>query len=117
MTAILAPVEFAEDPIASHSAQFALAASFSQRSTDCVPSSAELRPWNLRAMQAPAGTRHPLPEYRYDHEQQTAVTPDGRTLIEIVDATANSVSDNDGDEGRSEDWSYDAVLDQPSPAA
>jgi putative ATP-grasp target RiPP len=116
MTATIAPVEFAEDPIASHSAQFPLARSFSQQSADCVPSSAGLRPWNLRAMQAPTGAGRSLPEYKYDHEQQAAVTPDGRTLIEIVDATANSVSDNDGDEGRSEDWTYDFAPDQPFPA-
>ncbi|AOS65563.1 putative ATP-grasp-modified RiPP [Actinoalloteichus hymeniacidonis] len=116
MTATIAPVEFAEDPIASHSAQFPLARSFSQPSVDGVPSSAELRPWNLRAMQVPRAAVHPLPEYRYDHEQQAAVTPDGHTLIDIVDATANSVTDNDGDEGRSEDWTYDFAPDQPFPA-
>lgn len=116
MTATIAPAGFAQDPIASHSAQFPLARSFSERSTDCVPSPAGSRPWNLRVMHIPAEAGLPLPGFRYDHEQQVAMSLDGRTFIEAYDATANSVSDNDGDEGRSEDWSYDFAPDAPFPA-
>lgn len=108
-----ARVDFAQDPIASHSAQFPLARSFSPRSADCVPSPAGSRPWNLRAVHAPSGAGLPLPAFRYDHKQQVALTLDGRTFIEAYDPTANSVTDNDGDEGRSEDWSYDFAPDAP----
>lgn len=107
-------LKFAQDPIAPHSAQFPLARPLSQRSTGCVPSSPASRPWNLRVMHESTGAGLPLPEFRYD--QQVAVTLDGRTFIEAYDPTANSVTDNDGDEGRSEDWSYDFAPDAPFPA-
>ena len=116
MTTTIAPVQFAQDPIASHSAQFPLTRPFDQRSADCLPSSPESRPWNLRTMHEPTGAGVPLPEFHYDHQQQVAVTPDGRSLVEAYDPTANSVTDNDGDEGRSEDWSYDFAPDSPFPA-
>lgn len=116
MTTTIAPVEFSQDPVASHSARFPLALPSSTRSADCVPSPAEVRPWNLRAMRTPLGAGHPLPEWRYDHEQQVAVDLNGRTFVEAYDPTANSVTDNDGDEGRSEDWSHDFAPDAPFPA-
>ena len=58
----------------------------------------------------------PRPVFSYSHEQQLVVGEDGRPLIgtTMADPSADSVSDNDGDEGRSEDWKYDFVPDYPS---
>lgn len=59
-------------------------------------------------------TVEPLPEWRYDHERQIAVDLDGITLYELrMDPSANSVSNLDGDEGASEDWTYDFAPDAP----
>jgi hypothetical protein len=54
----------------------------------------------------------------YDQVRQVAVSPDGGVLgADVTAATANSVSNLDGDEGPSEDWTYDFCPDQPgSPA-
>jgi hypothetical protein len=59
-----------------------------------------------------------VPEFVYSHAQQLAVDTAGRPLIVtgMADPTANSVTDGDGDEGRSEDWTYDFVPDNPYPA-
>ena len=54
-----------------------------------------------------------MPEWRYDHDRQEAVAVDGRPLVEIDGPTAHSVSDYDGDEGKSEDWKYDFAPDDP----
>jgi putative ATP-grasp target RiPP len=107
------PVSFANDPIASHSAQFPLARPMDVLAPDDAPSPAGMRPWNLRGALVPTGTRPGIPEWRYDHETQQAVTADGRPLIQMAEPTAHSVSDYDGDEGKSEDWKYDYVPDDP----
>jgi hypothetical protein len=54
-----------------------------------------------------------MAHFVYSHEQQLAVDEQGRPLIltGMADPTANSVTDSDGDEGRSEDWTYDFVPD------
>jgi hypothetical protein len=116
-----APAGFADDPIASHSGQFGLARPAGTPAAADLPSPVGMRPWNLRAAEvitgAAGGVR--LSGCRYDHDRQVAVTADGRRVSEIVaaDPTANSVSDLDGDEGKSEDWTYDFCPDQPGPAA
>lgn len=53
--------------------------------------------------------------WRYDHDRQLALTLDGRLMTEIIaaDPTADSNTDLDGDEGKSEDWSYDFCPDDP----
>jgi hypothetical protein len=53
--------------------------------------------------------------WRYDHDRQLAVTPDGRVITEVIagDPSADSVTDLDGDEGKSEDWKYDFCPDDP----
>jgi len=53
--------------------------------------------------------------WRYDHDRQLAVTVDGRLMMEIVagDPSADSNTDLDGDEGKSEDWTYDFCPDDP----
>jgi hypothetical protein len=52
--------------------------------------------------------------FGYDHGTQVAVDADGRTLL-AADPTANKVSSSDGDEGPSEDFSYDFYPDSPNP--
>jgi hypothetical protein len=57
--------------------------------------------------------------WRYDHDRQLALTLDGHLITEIIaaDPTADTVTDLDGDEGKSEDWKYDFCPDSPgSPA-
>jgi hypothetical protein len=57
--------------------------------------------------------------WRYDHDCQLALTLDGQRITEIIagDPSADSVTDLDGDEGKSEDWTYDFWPDLPgSPA-
>jgi hypothetical protein len=112
------PVGFADDPIASHSAQFGLARPAGIPAGHNAPSAIGVRPWNLRGTQVmnrrgPAGPA--LPGWHYDHVQQLALAPDGRRVVDIVaaDPSADSVSDLDGDEGKSEDWSHDFCPDNP----
>ena len=56
-----------------------------------------------------------LGAWRYDHDRQVAATLDGRLMTEVIAAepTADSKSDLDGDEGKSEDWTYDFCPDDP----
>lgn len=50
----------------------------------------------------------------YDHERQIAVGADDQKLRM---ATANKVTNNDGDEGPSEDFTYDFAPDAPGSSA
>lgn len=50
-----------------------------------------------------------------DHRTQTAVDDTGRTLV-AAEPTANKASSNDGDEGPSEDFTYDFCPDHPTQA-
>jgi putative ATP-grasp target RiPP len=63
-------------------------------------------------------TGRAVPEFVYDHDQQVAVDKEGRPLVitGMADPSADSVTDGDGDEGRSEDWTYDFVPDNLYPA-
>jgi putative ATP-grasp target RiPP len=108
--AISAYPGFADDPFASHSAQFPLGAPIDRVSTD-QPSSGDVRPWALRGMKGSSVAMNAARQYRYDHTSQTAVDDRGRPLI--MAATANKVTNNDGDEGPSEDFTYDFVPDDP----
>jgi hypothetical protein len=113
------PIGFADDPIASHSAQFGLARPVNTPAGPNAPSAVGIRPWNLRAARTMGQRGTHLMGWRYDHTQQLALAVDGRRVVDLVAAepTANSVSDLDGDEGKSEDWSYDFCPDNPgSPA-
>lgn len=107
---------FVDDPLASGSEQFGLSRPPNVRPGAAVPSAVGMRPWGLRAMRAGVPKGRPTPVFGYSHEQQLAVGEDGRPLIgtRMADPSADSVSDNDGDEGRSEDWKYDFVPDYPS---
>lgn len=101
---------FADDPFASHSAQFPLGAPMDRVSSD-QPSSSDVRPWGLRGMQLPDAAVNSARKFHYDHASQTAMDDSGRPLITA--ATANKVTNNDGDEGPSEDFTYDYVPDDP----
>lgn len=109
------PVGFADDPIASHSAQFGLARSVGTPVGHDAPSPVGIRPWNLRGAQVMAYCGARLEGWCYDHTQQLALILDGRRVLDIVvaDPSADSVTDLDGDEGKSEDWSYDFCPDNP----
>lgn len=69
-------------------------------------------------MRCVAVTGRVVPDFAYSHELQLAVDAAGRPLIAtgMADPSADSVTDGDGDEGRSEDWTYDFVPDNPYPA-
>jgi hypothetical protein len=52
--------------------------------------------------------------FGYDHDTQVAVDVHGRPLL-AADPIANKASSNDGDEGPSEDFTYDFCPDMPNP--
>ncbi len=107
-----------DDPVASGSEQFGLARSRQAPLCRDLPSAVGVRPWGLRGMRHGAVTGRAVPAFVYCHEQQLAVDVEGRPLIVtgMADPSADSVTDGDGDEGRSEDWTYDFVPDNPYPA-
>ncbi|MGH3796292.1 MAG: hypothetical protein ACRDSP_15525 [Pseudonocardiaceae bacterium] len=106
------------DPVASGSEQFGLCQPRHAPPCHDVPSPVGVRPWGLRGMRRGAVTGHAAPKFTCSHEQQVAVDEQGQPLIitGMVDPSAESVTDGDGDEGRSEDWTYDFIPDSPYPA-
>lgn len=108
------PAGFADDPVASHSAQFGLGRPMGTPAGHDVPSAVGVRPWNLRGAQVMDSGGARLGAWRYDHDRQVAVTLDGRLMMDVVAATptAESATDLDGDEGKSEDWTYDFCPDE-----
>lgn len=107
-----------DDPVASASEQFGLSRPRHGPPGPDLPSPVGVRPWGLRAMRCGAVVGRAMPDFVYSHQQQVAVNADGRPLIltGMAEPTADSVTDGDGDEGRSEDWTYDFVPDNPDPA-
>ncbi|MGQ0717018.1 MAG: hypothetical protein ACT4NP_06810 [Pseudonocardiales bacterium] len=103
------PVGFVDDPIASHSAQFGLARPIGTPVGHDAPSPVGIRPWNLRGVQVMDRCGARVGVWRYDHDRQLAFTRDGHLVTEIIaaDPSADSVTDLDGDEGKSEDWEYE----------
>lgn len=111
---VQAMTRFADEPVASDSAQFPLGRPTGAPDNPDPASRAGVRPWGLRGMTVPTTTASPLPAWRYDHERQIAVDLDGIGLNELrMDPSAESVSNNDGDEGVSEDWRHDFAPDVP----
>jgi putative ATP-grasp target RiPP len=108
---------YGDEPLTSSSEQFGLARPRTSRAPADPASPAATRPWGLRGMRRPGACARPLPEFTYCHRLQVAVDASGRPLVVTgaADATANSVTDGDGDEGRSEDWTYDFIPDNPFP--
>jgi putative ATP-grasp target RiPP len=107
-----------DDPVASGGEQFGLTRPRHAPLCHDVPSAVGVRPWGLRGMRRGTVTGRAAPEFVYSHEQQLAVDAGGQPLIVtgMADPSADSVTDGDGDEGRSEDWIYDFVPDNPYPA-
>lgn len=106
---------FADDPMVSHSPQFPLGRAGGPVAV-CSPSDPGIRPWGLRWMRPARHQGDPLREvFTYDHDQQIASSPSGQPLT-MAEPTANKVTNNDGDEGPSEDFTYDYCPDSPLPA-
>jgi putative ATP-grasp target RiPP len=110
---------FAEDPIASDSAQFPLARPMGTPDNTDMPSPGGVRPWGLRGMEVPLNAGQRIKVWRYDHERQVAVDGDGTPLSEarMEQPTVNKVTSSDGDEGPMEDYTYDFAPDAPFPPA
>lgn len=106
------------DPIASGSEQFGLSRPLSTPARYDLPSPDGVRPWGLRGMRRGTVAGRAIPAFVYSHELQVAVDGLGHPLVitGMADPSADSVTDGDGDEGRSEDWIYDFVPDSPCPA-
>jgi putative ATP-grasp target RiPP len=106
---------FAGDPVVSHSAQFPLGRAGGSVDVG-LPSDPVSRPWGLRAMRPARYQSDPLREaFAYDHDRQIACSLGGQ-LLTMAEPTANKVTNNDGDEGPSEDFTYDYCPDSPQPA-
>lgn len=101
---------FTDDPMASDSAQFPLSRPIRTPDEGTPPSRPGVRPWGLRAMRTLPQRGETTPAWSYDHDRQIAVGADGNVLQM---ATANKVTNNDGDEGPSEDFTYDFAPDSP----
>jgi putative ATP-grasp target RiPP len=109
---------FTDEPLASDSAQFPLARPMRTPDAVAPPSPVGLRPWGLRSMALLPDTGKRISEWHYDHGRQVAVDYDGVPLNELrMDPSANKVTNNDGDEGPSEDFTYDFAPDAPFPPA
>ena len=108
---------FAEDPIASDSAQFPLARPMGTPDNADIPSPDSVRPWGLRGMKILPSTGQQIRMWCYDHERQVAVDGDGTPLSEtrMEEPTVNKVTSSDGDEGPMEDFTYDFAPDTPFP--
>lgn len=104
--------QFAADPFADHSARFPLSRT-SPPVSDSAPSEPTIRPWGLRGMRPAAQQGDPVREvFAYDHNAQLAVDKRGRLLVNAA-PTAIKQTDNDGDEGPSEDFQNDFCPDSP----
>lgn len=107
--------QFAADPVASHSGQFPLGRNAAPADLS-APSPAGIRPWGLGGMRPARQQGDPVREaFAYDHGRQVALNRSG-TPLTITNTTANKVTNNDGDEGPSEDFTYDYCPDSPVPA-
>jgi putative ATP-grasp target RiPP len=112
MSTALTSEGFADDPIAPHSAQFPLGRI--GLPDHSVPSEPGVRPWGLSGMRPARQQGDPVrTAFHYDHTTQTAIDGTGRTLV-AAEPTANKVSSSDGDEGPSEDFTYDFCPDCPA---
>jgi putative ATP-grasp target RiPP len=109
---------FNDDPLAPVSAQFPLTrpALAVVDNTD-RPSRDETRRFGLRHVRVMP--EHVIPPYVYCHDQQVSVSSDG-SATPMVRISPNmewsSITDNDGDEGPSEDWGNDFAPNHPGRA-
>jgi putative ATP-grasp target RiPP len=108
-------MRFYDDPLAPVSAQFPLTRpGLATVDNTETPSALDTRPFGLRhvrAMPEPV-----IPAYAYSHDQQVSVSDDG-SETPMVKLSPNmewsSITNNDGDEGPSEDWGNDFHPDHP----
>lgn len=106
--------QFAADPMAAHSGQFPLGRNPGPVSLG-APSPAEVRPWGLTGMRPARQQGDPVRGvFAYDHVQQVAIDGKGCSLPTASEPTAKKNTSNDGDEGPSEDFSYDYCPDDSS---
>ncbi|WP_075741610.1 MULTISPECIES: putative ATP-grasp-modified RiPP [Actinoalloteichus] len=108
-------MRFYDDPLAPVSAQFPLTRpGLAAVDNPEAASGPATRPFGLRHIRAMP--EQVVPAYAYSHEQQVSVADDG-SEIPMVTLSPNmewsSISDNDGDEGPSEDWGNDFAPDYP----
>jgi len=104
--------QFAADPVAAHSGQFPLGRNSTPMDLS-APSPAGIRPWGLGGMRSARQQGDPVREaFTYDHVRQVAVNRAGAPFT-ITNATAKKVTNSDGDEGPSEDFTYDYCPDSP----
>lgn len=103
------------DALASASEQFGLGRPPGLPAGLDSPSARDVRPWGLRGLVRPEPISRHRSGLRYDPGRQLLVGADGRPVLEDRDdgPSADSVSDYDGDEGKSEDWKYDFAPDHP----
>jgi putative ATP-grasp target RiPP len=94
------------------SARFPLATPHHVRRSTDPPSDPATRPWGLRGLRPGRPRGSDTAPWRYDHLRQVAVDAAGAPLT-VAAPTARSVTSGDGDEGPSEDWSYDYCPDEP----
>lgn len=115
MTATVDTTGFYDDPLAPVSAQFPLTRpGLATVDNTEAPSAPETRPFGLRHVRVlPEPT---VPAYAYSHDQQVSISEDG-SETPMVKLSPNmewsSITDNDGDEGPSEDWGNDFAPDHP----
>lgn len=111
-------MRFYDDPLAPVSAQFPLTrpGPATVDNTE-APSAPETRPFGLRHVRVMP--EQVVPAYAYSHDQQVSVADDGseEPMVRLsLNMEWSSITDNDGDEGPSEDWGNDFMPDYPVQA-
>lgn len=118
MSAGVGTEQFYDEPLAPVSAQFPLARpGLAPVDSVELPSGPLLRPFGLRHVRV--SPEPVVPAYRYSHDQQVSVSDeDGVTPMVWVSPNMewSSITNNDGDEGPSEDWGNDFAPDHPACA-
>lgn len=109
---------FVDSPVSSGSSRLALARPDGYVSDD-LPSSDDVRPWNLRRMGSLLKVSGRWSSVSYDHDQQVSVDASGTALIDLTPVagppTAPTTQTVDGeDPPSSEDWINDYAPDAPS---
>lgn len=111
MTSTAEPTRFAEDLLlALTSGQFPLGGTCAPVPGDKKgPSGPATRPFGLRKLREMAEPK--ASRYRYCHERQMAVAADGTggLMIEHMKLEWTTVTNNDGDEGPSEDYDWENI--------
>ena len=106
---------FADDPLAPVSAQFPLTRpGLAAVDNTGAPSGPDTRPFGLRFVGVMPEPQ--VPAYEYSHDQQVSVAADGSGEPMVRRSPTvewSTKTDNDGDEGPSEDYGNDYAPDHP----